>query len=923
MPVDGGCQDAGLPPGVTAGLPLDMPCPPGETPLEGGGCQPAGVPPEACGEGFEPDGRGGCSAILPEDPCPPGLMAIPGDTECHEVAPCGDGDYGTIPVEATTQFVNAAYTGSDSDGSRAKPWKHIQSGIRRAQRGAIVAVAAGRYAEDVLIQGKPVRLWGRCPALVEVVGTGAEFATLKILRERASHSEVRGLAITGPGIGISTSGATEVVVDHAWIHDTTDTGIDISNSLGPSGITVSGSLIEATTYIGILAIGSEVTAEATVVRSTQPWIDGSFGRGIHVQYEPNSSTRSTLTLRTSLLEQNHDVAMSVMGSNVTIEAVVVRDTRPRELDGDSGGGIIIEIYPGSHIRSTATLSASLVEHNHDSGVHVLASDATIEATVVRGTKPRAGDGEAGVGIVIDSAPDIDERANVTLRASLLERNHDAGVHVRASDATIEATVVRNTRQSTVEANFGRGISIMQGLAPDREPSQVTLRTSLVEHNHDSGVFVSGSDAKIEAIVVRDTQRRKSDGSGGRGIEIGDAFGTPARANVTLFSSLVERNHNIGVLVSGSDATIESTVVRDTQPDADGTSGGGIAIYEDIDTQERARTTVRTSVVERNGDVGVLIAGSDATIEATVVRDTQPRKSDGRAGVGIAVQNHSARASVTLRTSLIEQNHHAGMSLTGSDVMIEATVVRETRPIDDGTLGRGITIYYDGIMHERANVTLSNSLVEQNRDVGVLVSGSNATIDATVVRATQRGADGRGGRGVSIQEDRETHERANAIMRSSLVEQNHDIGVSVAGSDATIDTTVVRDTESNLDGTGGDGVSLLSIGTPATATIISSRIESNARAGIANFSAAVTLVSSTVQCNMFNLNGEKAEDLPFADVGEDVDAPPPTFDGSKANLCGCEGPASTCPICDGLASHCPRRSAGLSPPKPVSPAEPLE
>jgi len=67
---DGRCQ----PPG----LPLDMPCPPGEAPLEDGSCQAAGVPPSECGDGFTSDGEGGCEPILPKDPCPDGLMAIPG-----------------------------------------------------------------------------------------------------------------------------------------------------------------------------------------------------------------------------------------------------------------------------------------------------------------------------------------------------------------------------------------------------------------------------------------------------------------------------------------------------------------------------------------------------------------------------------------------------------------------------------------------------------------------------------------------------------------------------------------------------------------------------------------------------------------------------------------------------------------------------
>jgi hypothetical protein len=72
----------------SAGLPHDMPCPPGELLLEDGKtCQKAGVPPSACGAGFLPDGKDGCEPILPADPCPKGQMAVPGDTECHKVAP--------------------------------------------------------------------------------------------------------------------------------------------------------------------------------------------------------------------------------------------------------------------------------------------------------------------------------------------------------------------------------------------------------------------------------------------------------------------------------------------------------------------------------------------------------------------------------------------------------------------------------------------------------------------------------------------------------------------------------------------------------------------------------------------------------------------------------------------------------------------
>ncbi|WP_437670759.1 hypothetical protein [Sorangium sp. So ce131] len=848
----GGCQPAGLPPDMPcppgetplegggcqpAGLPRDMACPPGEMPLEGGGCQPAGVPPDACGQGFAPDGRGGCDPILPERPCPPGQMAIPGDTSCREVAPCGTGDYGLIPVDATTQFVNGAYAGDDSDGTMARPWRHIHEGVAHASSGAIVAVAAGTYTEDVQIRSRPVRLWGRCPSLVEVVGAGANVAAIEILSRGASRSEVHSLAITGPGVGLGTSGASDVIADRVWIHDTTRWGIDAVSELGRAGLTVSASLIEATKEVGLNVTGSDATIDATVVRGVRARNALDIGRGIHVEGNPVRQGRSTVALRRSLLEQNDDLGVLVFGSDATIESTVVRTTRSRAV-APGGTGIQIQHDPATQERATLALRASVLEQNHGVGVAMAGAEATIEGTVVRDTQVRS-DGELGRGIHVQGDHDTKERGTLALRASLVERNQDNGVVITGAEATIEATIVRDT-QPYEDGTYGRGIHV-EGDPAIPARGALSLRASLVERNHEAGVYIEGSEATVEASVVRDTQRRGDDHHGHGIVTVATPDGPRTRGTLSLRASLLEQNHEAGVFVEESDASIDASVVRDTQPGAKGAAGYGVVAQDGSTTHDRATLAVRGSLVEQNRESGVLVFNSDATIDSTVVRGTQPRS--------------------------------------------------------DGTWGRGIDVSLDPTTRRRATLALRGSLVEQNHELGVGVIGSDATIESTVVRDTQPRGDGRGGEGIRAQHDEVTLERATLALRASLLEQNHESGIIVFGSDVTVDSTVVRTTRSRRDETAGDGIAVVFNGPPAKVTVASTRIEENARAGIASFSAAVLLVSSAVQCNRIDLDGEDTfEGRPF------------TFDGSKGNLCGCDDPDPTCPVL----------SAKLSPPDAVSP-----
>jgi hypothetical protein len=155
---------------------------------------------------------------------------------------CGSGPWGNIAIDATTHYVDQAFVGA-SDGSASAPWTTIGQAVAAAPADGLVAVAAGSYLEDVIIEGKSLRLHGVCPAAVELVRTGVEPAALHVLGG-ASDTEVVGLAIRGSDIGSLQSGSAQVALEHLWVHDNATHRIKVRNDFGAASFTLAGSLIE-------------------------------------------------------------------------------------------------------------------------------------------------------------------------------------------------------------------------------------------------------------------------------------------------------------------------------------------------------------------------------------------------------------------------------------------------------------------------------------------------------------------------------------------------------------------------------------------------------------------------------------------------------------------------------------------------------
>ncbi len=625
------CGDGSEQPGVN---PSPTPCVAGETKLDDGSClpagtqpdgcpagehavgeicQPAGIPPELCAPGFEPDGTDSCDPIVPTDPCPPGQLALLGETQCHEVAPCGSGPWGDIPVAGSTQFVDASYALGTSDGSAAHPWTTIQEGIDAASPGTIVAVAAGSYVEDLLVGGKAVRLWGRCPALVEVVG-GATLAAL-YLGGGSEGTEVRDLAIVGAGIGVVVQTTSAVLLDRLWIHDTADTGLSVGGVVDEPGLTLSRSLLEANAMSALTTYGSQLVVDSSVLRNVQPNpADLGFGHGIYASNSLQSGERGQLTVQSTIIDGAHDSGVFLWGTDATFEGILVRDTKPTVATGIGGTGLYAAGDLPTGNRASVILRSSVLEHNHLIGVLVAAADADLEGVAIRDTLPDADPLSVGVGLASLGASEPDTGASVTLRACVVERNPGFGVRLLGADAVVEATVIRDTLPHPTTQSFGRGIDAMAN-SNSGDHSDLVLRFSVVERCHSTGVVLWGSQGTIEGSVVRNVSPDL--GLAKHGFGVSASALEMERSALVLRWSVVELAHEAGVAAFGSDLTVEGTIVRDILPSLEETLFGD-AVAATSRQAGPAIVSLSGSRLSSAARAGVGVFGSEATLGTTAL-----------------------------------------------------------------------------------------------------------------------------------------------------------------------------------------------------------------------------------------------------------------------------------------------------------------
>jgi hypothetical protein len=401
-----------------------------------------------------------------------------------------------------------------------------------------------------------------------------------------------------------------------------------------------------------------------------------------------------------------------------------------------------------------------------------------------------------------------------------------------------------------------------------------------------GLSLSGSQQVVwEQLWIHDT--------GWRGVLI---VGEAGPTSVSLRDSLVESCTEIGIFVAGSELSIERSVVRDTLPDALGDAGRGISVQPDAFGGGSALVTLSNSLLERNRELAVFMQAAEFDLDATVIRDTFP-DAQGNLGRGVGIQAHpdtGAPSLANLRRSLVERNHQIGVMVVGSVATIEATTIRDTLPDTLNDLGRGVYMKADPITGTPSRVTLHAAVLQRNHGGGVSLDASEAFIQSTVIRDTT--AQGLFGRGVNAQPDFVSGAASMVTLRGSLIERSLDLGLVAYNSVAVVESSAIVTTMPNTQGIFGDGLSAVHAVegfAPASMVVTASRIEESTRAGLSSFGAFVSLEKSAVTCSAFQLGGESSLGVPFQfdDIGGNACGCPVASDACKVISAGLEPPSS--------------------------------
>jgi hypothetical protein len=609
--------------------------------------------------------------------CPTGSAHFPGTADCAPLGtPCSDDTlYATdLPTDRSVLYV-ASGAAPGGIGSLEAPFGTIGDAIAAAAAGTVIAIAKGRFEEQVTV-GAGITLWGACPEETRLVhlDTNTGSGTVIIAGDDAA---VRNLSIQGENVALVSTGRGEV----------------------------HGVAIEDSAVVGWAVLeGASVRASRVSIRATRSTSDGRYGRGLHVG-------ESTLEGTHFEIVGNREAALVVeqATSTVALTDVVLSRTEPRTSDGLLGGAV------GMRDGATVTLERFAIESNHHDGV--LASGAGTQLVlrdgVLRDTAPPPTAGPYGSGLFATSG------ARVEIARARFERNTAGGILAQDEGTLVAAEDVWLAEgEARPDEAGGLGIQVKDG-------ARLELERAVLARNQAAGLVVGArATADIRDVSIHDT-RSSPDGSDGRGVSV-ESGGHLTASRMHVVDS---REH--ALFVKASTAIVRDLIVRDTRVEASSGQFGRA-----VGAIEGATLTVERAVLERSHEVGVFVHGAttEAELSDIVVSGGAPTSEDSlgpaalATGVAATYEGHLRLTRAAVREVGLMGIQARGAAAT--IVLTDVTVTDLAGHQADGTFGHGIQAEHGGL------ISATTVSVERARGAGVVAIGTDARIEATDIRVEE-------------------------------------------------------------------------------------------------------------------------------------------------------------------------------------------
>jgi hypothetical protein len=703
------------------------------------------------------------AAEEPPPSCPPGTMLDYSETCVPEA--CGYGRWGDLDVAGDTVFVDAI-AALGGDGTEDLPLTSIQDALDLAgDRGAMVAVAAGTYRENLVLESdnNGVHLAGRCREAVLLDASHGEEDEAGILADGLFGTEawrVSGITVTGaPYVGIrleygqltvqrsavAGNGQIGVLCWHSssllrmsdvHIEDTFAPGMgSFGRGLHVQGggrVQAENCRIQGNTETGVVAgdAGTVVQLVGVEVLDTQPLGSGNFGRGLSIQ------GGATLWAEDCRIEGNTDIAIAAVGagSELHLKEVAIRETELNAA-GTNGRGIVLQ--------EAAALFAEdcWIEDNSEGGIFLsdVGTTAHLSRVDVTGTRSAA-DGTGGWGISVQSG------ARLEAEGCRIEDNGEHGIFVghEGSVARLHDVVVKNTHpladefEDTYDGTYGRGIVVQEG-------ASLYAEDCWIEDNSDVGIYLAseGTTAHLVGVDVIGT-RVPNAGIGGRGIVVQNS------AFLIAEDCRVEDNAETGISVGwySAEAHLIDVTVTNTRRPPESTMAIGILCqaYSSLQaTDVRVERTegiglyvvhyselsCRQCDLQDNAFAGAVVLDQGLLdLSETTILDTAADANEG-GGVGVFAADTLMASNLRIRDVHVEGQPLAALWIEGEGF----------RTVEDSVLvgGTGETVHFpDGsseVLHGDAVVVtggarelyLVGNTIRDAPRAGVLIDDSSATL----------------------------------------------------------------------------------------------------------------------------------------------------------------------------------------------------